>query len=300
PVKPPLFLTAEPGYSLTFHASKAGYPGKRYSDDLSTALSKLEENPFLRNGPIYDVFSPDMKAQFVETTSGDSYASYEPNVYLSVSRSFGSYIRDLFIPSKADISIGRFIERIEDDISDEIAGSIQLRATALNLFGFRGAYPFFKSYESEEISWSTGISAKYIDDKYAEITPLLQNFLVFRGMESEELIIENRLELSFEEISRWNNTMNVDFSWINRVKNGLYLPIVNIDIKNNVYFTHIESISAEFGNDPAKLDFLLGHSSSLNLDDFGRIDGVLKVGVSHKSDVWFLGIQGGVKAKIAF
>ena len=55
-----------------------------------------------------------------------------------------------------------------------------------------------------------------------------------------------------------------------------------------------------FGSVPWELEFLLGHSTLLNLDDLGHVEAVFNLGISYNDDVWFTGVQGGIKLIITF
>ena len=297
-IRPPHSLTLAPGYSLIFRSTSEGYAGLRIDDDLRAVAAAFRQRRYLLTGPVYDLFAPGLSEQFERETARDVAAYYHPSVKLTLTRGFGSYIRDLFIPARVAVEVSRSVRRIEDSVYDTLTATSQLRATAINLFGSLGAYPILPFYESDEFSWSVDVSMDLSD--LGDYTGVMQHFFFFLGSNGIELSVENRFELESKDASSWKESIEAVLLWNTPLSNGISLPIINIDIKKDVYFSHKESLTFEVAGSFAHSEILLGHSSEFFLGDIGSLSALLHIGVTSEENTWFFGAEGGLKARISF
>ena len=293
-------LKIEPYYTLELHRTSGGYTGNEVDDDLNAVAGVLSSQRDLYTVPVYDLFAPGLETIFSDSTTGSLSAEYKPTAGITISRSFGSYLRDLFIPAKLDIELQRSLLREEDSVTDTFSGGITLRATALNLFGSRGAYSRFSFYESDEYSWNTGVSAEFLSSELISYEILIRQLLFFTAGSETELSISNALRIAKADSLSWNGSLEPVFSWITPLPRGITLPLTDIELKKDVYFKHEESLALEFGGPSFLFAFLAGHSSELFLGDMGSARGVLHIGVSFENDTLLLGFEGGLRVKATF
>ena len=291
-------ITVAPEYSLAFSSTTGGYSGYGIADDVTAYFSGFTTRRYLLSGPGYDVFAKEITPRFSEQTADDVAADYVPALSLTLSRNFGSYIRDLFAPSKVSIELNRALRRGQDAVTDEFAATARLRSTALNLFGELGVYPFFDFYSTDEFSWNLGATANYVSMSFEYYSVLLQHYLYFSLLDGEALIIDNRFELDTEDALSWTESLSAAFSWLTPLESGISLPSVNIELKKDVYFRHSESLRFDLAD--FALEFDIGHTSELFLGDIGSISALLHIGVAKEDDVWFFGAEAGVRARISF
>lgn len=291
-------IKIEPRYELNFSNTAGGYDGGSIGDDLGAVWAGLAARNYLVTGPVYDLFSLPLVQGFSAETAGDSFGEYSPTLAVTFSRGFGSYVRDLFVPSTAEVGLSRSLRRLEDEVFDDLAVDAQLRATALNLFGSRGVKPVFSIYSSDEYSWSLRGGVYFSDGGFTHFTTLLQNYLFFEGGGEEQFTIDNRFEISTETDFSWKEALDTAFIWRTPVEKPISLPVLNIVFEKDVYFMHEESLELDLSADSFELR--LGHKSELVLGDTGSISALLHLGTAHEESVWFLGVEGGVKARISF
>jgi hypothetical protein len=260
----------------------------------------LGEERHLYTGPIYDLFAPDLPAVFSESTDQRATAEYMPTVGISVARGYGSYLRDLIIPAKFELELQRELLRVEDLVSDGFGVNVKLRATALNLFGSRGAYPYFSAFEDDEYSWSAGFGANFVSNDTTTYQLLLQQLLFFGSGEKSQLSISNRTEIDWGTETEWNEVLETIFTWNTPLTTGISIPLINIEIEKDVYFKHEESVSLDISGSPINLTLLLSHSSELILGDIGSLTGLLHIGVGYGEEIWLFGLEGGLRAKVTF
>jgi hypothetical protein len=295
---PPPGLLIEPYYHVDFENTAAGYSGNDLSADLSALGEGVMQERHLLTGPIYDLFAPDLQNTFTSSTDGSVSASYTPAAGISVSRGYGSYLRDLIIPAKFEIEFKRSLLRAEDLVTNDLTAGVRLRSTAINLFGSRGAYPFFSFYESDEYSWNSGFTANIASAVTNNYEILLQHLLLFAAGDHTQASISNRTRVIWGEMTAWEETLEAVFSWITAIPNGISLPSINIALKKDVYFKHEESLRLDISGPMTGFGLLLGHSSELFLGDSGSLLGVLHIGVGYGDETWSLGLEGGLRAKV--
>ncbi len=297
---PPPGLQIEPYYRVDFENASTDYIGNNLSADFGALVEGIAEERYLLTGPVYDLFAPGLLTTFDSSTTGSISAKYTPAAGISVSRGYGSYLRDLIIPAKVEIELKRSLLRAEDLVTESLSAGVQLRSTAINLFGSRGAYPVFSLYETDEYSWNTGFTANTASSETTSYEILLQQLLLFSKSDNTQLSISNRMEIGFSDETAWEESLETVFSWITSLPQGITLPLVNIEMKNDVYFKHLESLSLDASGPVPGFGLLLGHSSELFFGGAGSLLGLLHIGVSYRDKTWLLGLEGGIRAKVTF
>ena len=296
---PPPGLKVEPYYSMEFKNTSEGYGGIDLSDDL-LAMSERLEDRYLLTGPVYDLFTPDLFPIFSSSTTGSVSAGYKPAAGITLSRGYGSYLRDLIIPAMLELEFKRELLRAEDLVTDSLVTSIALRTTAINLFGSRGAYPLFSLYQSDEYTWSTAFTMNSPSTGPNSYETLLQQLLIFTADDETHLTVSNRAGVVWGSTVSWEESLEAVFSWIIPLSGGISLPRINIELEKDVYFTHQESLGFDANGPESGFGLVAGHSTELFFGDYGSLLGVLHIGVDYSNNTWLLGIEGGIRAKVTF
>ena len=124
--------------------------------------------------------------------------------------------------------------------------------------------------------------------------------MLFAEDEHTQLSASNRVEIGWNETTTWNDAIGAVFLWITPLPGGISIPLLNIELKKDVYFKHEESVELNIYGSDADFDLLLGHSSEMILSDIGSLLGVLHIGVSFGDETWLFGLEGGLRAKVTF
>jgi len=124
-----------------------------YSDVWNTFLSGVSgQLPLFTYVPFRELFGDEDGKTFTRVTQGMSEAKYETEAGISLNRTSGSRIMDLFLPSTGDFSMERRYNRKGDTTGWENEWRGSLGFSAINLFGQFGRFPLVPFYNTEELS----------------------------------------------------------------------------------------------------------------------------------------------------
>ncbi len=141
-------------YKRSLSLVSAPSSGPRFqaeTDELARILGL--QGYFLAGVPVAEIFT-DNTPVVIPAWASASQATYIPSLNLSLQRSYGSRLIDLFLPSSIDLDIGQELDKT-NDLAQTVA-YIRPRTTvrAVNLFGALGAYPFLTGVKTDEYSLS--------------------------------------------------------------------------------------------------------------------------------------------------
>ena len=278
------------------------------NDDISIFWSNVSAQKYLLSIPFFDIFSSDVNTQFSVGTKDLQRAEYIPSVQLDFSRSFGSSIWDLLLPSAAGFGLTRELLREEDITSNLHTTKLQLRFAAINLFGKRGAYRLASLYETEEISSNLTFFAGTSDLSALETWDLImQNYLAFYGEGDNELSIDNWFSISSDSDINVVDEATIAYTWYNDVERIIRIPLVNIDVENGVYYKNKESLSVSYHQDNEHLNIRARHATTLFVGSYGHIEGSVGFGIDSSSvsgdlntPTWLFGLEAGIQARVTF
>ncbi len=304
----PFQWSITPEYSRMFINSITAETGKSYGYDLALFGRTFSSQSYIYTFfPGQDIFSKKTRELFLKTAADVPRAFFSPSISVTIRRQSGSYLRDLFIPSQANITLTRFLEKEENFIEDTADLTFSFRNSAVNLFGAFGVYPLFIFYQSEEIGLSIELTLSFEDNfVFTGSELILQNYFTFEGKGKNKLVIDNRFGYTWAEKNRISEDISIAYTWQAFPGWTMTLPFLQERQKNPPYFLHTESI--EFGIDseegvnpmPAYLS-IIKHESGLYFPEIGNISAFISLGITGDSnEPVIFGIRGGIEGKISF
>ncbi len=304
----PFTWSITPSYKRQFSYTVPAKPGGSFGEDFDLFFETVPGQSYIYdNAPGEDLFSSEVSDIFESATDTLSNAYYQPEISITYFRNPGSYIRDLFIPSRSKLSFSRSLERVESNVTDTFAWQFSFRNTAINLFGSKGAYPAFSFYETEELTLSSELKAQYKDSTApTDITLIIQNLWVFEGSGEHELILENRFSHTWAEENTATDDLTISYTWQKYPRFRLTLPFFTSRQEQKPFFLHTESLELSFS--PGKTEdfdtaFLttVRHETGLIFPEIGSIKGFASLGLSQENaDLIIFGLQAGIEGHISF
>ncbi len=259
----------------TKHGEESGF-----IEDLSTIPKRLMNSPFIWvSTPYYELWSNELLQDFEKNTVGQLSAEYTPSAAISIDRTPGSRIYDLFAPARFSFAVERSLQRSFDSVTDGHSISGLYRATALNLFGRLGRYPAFRWYRTEEISHS----------------------FIYTGSlnaqeESHEFTIGQFVELNVTQQSvlgvnsSWKQTIGGELPsytltsrvyWTQSRPFAAEVPFESvIDLQEEKRLEHSEELEFSLLDSTAdirSITFTAGHNTVLTLGERGSLNGFARV-----------------------
>ncbi len=266
-------------------------------------------------GPVYHALLSNPPDAYSDGPFGDKTAdllsgSYTPTLKLSLSRSPGSNLRDLFLPYKADLSRAVTWEKSFEEEGKSGKTSIGWSASAFNLFGRLGRYPIFSWYRTEEIASSAQLVI--LDSGETDLSHLFLYDLMFS--ERRSLRSENDLVLSGSDsgsLEKFDDTLRFTLRSRGRELPAFPLPPL-LRSGEAPQLIHDSSLSAGFlidrEEDEKSLTITAGHESSVKLPGKGEINGYIngiyrrQAFASESSSIIYytIGFEAGVGFKLTF
>jgi hypothetical protein len=310
-------LTLVPGYrrQLRVTARETG-PGD-FLEDANIGFQRLaDQGYFFTQAPFAELYAPRTEALFLAATVDLDEAAYTGESFLTLSRSFSSRLRDLWLPSFLELSAGKeFIkEGAESDFVNTY--SLALRANALNLFGEYGAYPLFSYYRTDSYSASLDVAVKVNHaalqegdrEGLREAEILLEHFLTLEGGTGNSLSLDNRFNWQLVEPRVWSNSLGLLYGWTRMPRRAFNLRFLKAETEP--FWSHLESVEYEVRGEEEVLSFhplnlIARHESSLVFPGQGYLKGSVSVGLDQEriedsGSLWRLGFRGGIEGRIEF
>jgi hypothetical protein len=242
------------------------------------------------------------------TVNGVDAAAWEPALSLSIGRRSGSRLSDLFVPSTAELSLARVLEKTADLTENEIQIKSRLATHALNLFGRLGSHPIMPFYRTDE--FSIALSGMISGPGAADLslsTLTLELTADILGFKDQSLTLVNVFSLVAED-ELVTDGLQAMFDWTTRPAGGVRLPYLPAPIALTGHFEHRESLDLDLrlsGSSASHpLTLILGHATSLVYPDRGLIKASLKAGFDVESlsgiRAYRFAIEAGLEAKLSF
>ncbi len=305
-----------PSYGRTASGSYPAPNNRDFADDLSVYGDSLGEIPyFFSSIPFYELIQDRDSFEFAEATEGLPFARYRPELGIQFERSFGSRLRDLYVPSNAALTVDRELLRREDSLTDTRGINLSLESVALNLFGSLGAYPLTQRYESDELSNRAEYSLRHREPDSTTLQRIrLENTTRFFASGDRTLSLDSLLQFEIEEYFRREVAGRARYEW--RIYPDSLFGIRRLDplVERGAFIRNTERITlSERRNEqrPERdlLTIVFGHESKLEIPDRGAVRVYLDLGVGREpfnvedGDVvnqTLLGVQGGIEAVIEY
>jgi hypothetical protein len=310
----PRSWTLTPSYERSFARTLSAPGASSYEDDLGIYGEAFAGQRYLATSvPIAELFQSAADIGFAGRSAGEPFTRYTPRGALSLERGFGSRLRDLVLPSAADLAVERGFTREEEAVTELQRYTGSYTATAVNLFGRVGAYPTFEVYRTDE--FSNSISAT-VDRRFpAEETAVTGEFsslVALFGEQDNEFRLSNTASGTVEEDRR---SLSVEsearYIWQRPAERVFGLERLVDD--RPPYFAHTEQARFLYdepgGEDEERTySITLGHETRLVFPEHGfiRLYADLGFGLQpaviegEEVNVALLGIQGGIEGRIEF
>ena len=302
-------LTLEPEYrrKLELQSGETGEGDFRSDADLA----------FLRLGsqsygwaffPFQELFDPAVETEFTARSRGLAEALYVPEALLTLERPFGSRLRDLFLPSRAELGLAKEYRREAGAVEFRNRWRLSLQSSAVNLFGRAGVRPGFRFYRVDEFGGSLEATVSTRGDRLEGADLGLEQYASFEGEEGRQLTLSHRLRVPSEEEPVTDHA-EARLRWRVVPEGGVRLPLLRREIGRGAYFAHEESLEADLSWRPVAsswhpLRLLARHGTSLVLPEHGSLLAELSLGVDRQAvygESWLsLGVKALLQARLQF
>jgi len=301
-------------YRRRISIQRTGGTSTSFSEDLAfSADSFARQSFFFTHIPVYEIFSfsPDEAFGSTEVTGDIEYSEYLPSISFSLLRRYGSFIRDLFLPSSADISFSRELRREMESWTDSFVTDLSLTASAVNLFGSRGAYPTFSWFQTDEYSGSCTLSHGYpIRGSTEELSFVYQGFMSLT-LEQATITSEHRLDFDITDTSVTSYYGKLEYEHQKPMKNPPELPFIARDIEKRIFLSHNECVEVKWNEEEeASTDVTVygRHETAVvlplfgSLSIFGRIGVKPEIMLSGEEEIttWLAAVKVGIEGNIRY
>jgi hypothetical protein len=285
--------------------------GGRFSAETSSYAALISPQAYLLTGiPFFEIFA-DTSAAILPLWPGSvETGSYSPTATLTFQRSYGSRLRDLFVPSYVELAVGQELTRTADLSQATIFIRPKVVSRAANLFGRLGSLPLVRFFRTDEYSLSMSASIEGVSPGVMSWSELAaEAYAALSGFEGEELtFIETfrREDRSYVTIS---SATQVLYDWSFRPPSGAPLRFLPSDIGKTGYFSHRETAELTLRHQDTgafhPLNIVVGHGTTLVYPEHGSLKASLSIGVDVESltageFAYRLAFRAGLEAKLTF
>jgi hypothetical protein len=304
-------------YRRSLSMTTAPAPGPRFQQETSVLSQTLSQQGYMMQGiPLLEIFT-DNTGVILPAWQNASQASYSPVVTLSVQRSYGSRLTDLFIPSAVDLAVGQELDKTSDLVQTVTYVRPKISTRAVNLFGQLGSVPRLRMVQTDEYSLSVSASVdRTTPALYPQYGPgpLLSQLSV---QAYAALVAADSSQLTLVETLRRDQTTSVVLSndaqalleWRVAPSAGIPLPLLPPDIGATGHFEHRESAEVTVGYQDSTtfhpFTLLLGHATSLVYPGHGSIKASVDFGMDVEDLLaaglaWRFALRASLEAKLTF
>lgn len=304
-----------PAYSRASAFTTVAPDHDGYRDDIAAFWSAFgEQRYFFASPPFYELLGPADDLLFSADTEGLSSARYDPEASLTYQRTFGSTLRDLFVPHRVRTALRRSLVRDADAVTDTVTWQLDLTAAAVNLFGSLGAYQLVTFYQSDEFrnSLDFRVQDRRTDGTWQIDTQILSESAFF-GRRNRSLAIDHAVGISAPEDTRIDVESVIAYRRRTEPDSIFGIEALQPAIERGAYYQHSERLTVtalQFREDRRRneVTVLLGHETSLELPDQGSVRAYFDLGFGWKpfdldavrERMFILGIQAGIEGRIQF
>ena len=307
-----------PSYKREFSYTHNSVQKDGFTEDQMLWFSDFGKQSYFYTGiPFAEFFLESTEDKFVDDSDYLESSIYTPSFELALSRSFGSQVSDLYIPSEVVFDFEKEFKKEEDSYLNTYTWGAEMTARAVNLFGGFGSNPLFDFYKTDEFITRAGFQIQSTDTLEPEDREVsLSNNLYFTGYKNNELALENRLTINYVKEDDRNyiyDDATVSYTWIIQPKNKIYFKYLAEEDDPDAYFMHTESAVYTTApetvyNDRNYWSVLAKHESALIFPEKGNLRALFAVGIEkHRIDytdssdnLYLMGIQAGIYGKVSF
>jgi hypothetical protein len=284
----------DPGWRLSFLYSRRAdttltVPEKGdFAEDTHTLGNALRQQEFFYNSiPFAEIFAPSSRSSFARDTRDLVRGDYSPQAGLRYSRSYGSYIWNLFVPSQAELTVKKTLTRGGEVLSASNAYDISLTNFAINLFGQEGAYPFFSWYRMDEFQFQNSLSLITKEaEKDLDWTATFHQIVNFTGDNEERILFDHTITLmdQNDEYS-YKGTGAIKYVWRSEMRRDFGIGYLEKSRESGSYSEHTEKLELTYTRSQALTAYLVaGHETALALRKGSFIKAEVNLGFGLEKD----------------
>jgi hypothetical protein len=295
-------------YARSLELAGVRAAGDPFTAEASVFFRRLaDQKYFLLGLPLLEILLDDTE-KVLDAWDGIDAAAWEPSLSVSVERRSGSRLIDLFVPSIAELSVTRVLEKRAELSKNEIQIRPRLFTHAINLFGKLGSHPIMPFYRTDEFSIAlSGVVSGPAAADFSLSALTLELSADILGFKDQSLTLVNVFSLASEH-ELVTDGLQTAFDWTTRPAGGVRLPYLPESIAHAGYFEHRESLDLDLrlsgSSTSHPLTLILGHATSLVYPDRGSVKASLKAGFDVESlsgtHAYRFAIEAGLEAKLSF
>ena len=307
-----------PSYTRKFSYTSSSVTGSDFLDDQGLWFSDFsKQSYFYTSVPFYEFFSDSNEEIFREKSDYLADSTYTPVFSLLFTRRFGSDLNDLILPSDLLCSFEKEFSKESDSYLNTYRWGGEYITRAINLFGSYGSHPIFDFYKSDEFITKVGYQVTSVDTLTPEDREMsLSNNLYFTGHKNNELSLENRLRINYDnslDKRYFYDDAYIAYTWLIIPQERIYFRYLSEEDDPEPYLSHTESMLYSTApetsyNDSNYFSVLLTHESALIFPEKGNFRAIFSVGIEkhritdyNTSDsLYLMGIQAGIYGKVMF
>jgi hypothetical protein len=303
-----LSLTTAPGGTTT------PGPWGGFTDQTNELAGILSGQGYLLSAfPFVELFSDNTSIAATNWQSAIQ-GQYSPSLTVSLQRSFGARLLDLFVPSSVDVAFGQDLKKTTDLTQANIYIRPKVSTRAVNLFGQLGAHPIFPHVRTDEYSLSvsgsidggTGLPtvlSTLSAEAYASLTGNNENELTL-----VQTFKRDQTTLPLPATNLTDDTQLL-IDWVVRPEKGIVLPLLPVEIGKEGHFAHRESAEVTFGYTDNgtyhPLTLVFGHATTLVFEGHGTVKASVNLGMDAENlgssgIAWRFAVRAALEAKLTF
>jgi hypothetical protein len=298
-------------YARTLALTAVEPAGERFSAEASSYVALISPQAYLLTGiPFFEIFAETSPAILPLWPASVESGSYSPTATLTFQRTYGSRLRDLFLPSFVELSVGQELMRTADLSQATIFIRPKLVSRAANLFGRLGSLPLIRCFRTDEYSMSVSASLEGASAGAMIWTELAaEAYASLSGFEGQELTLVESFRREERSILTISNATQLLYDWSFYPASGASLKFLPSEIGKTGYFSHRESaeLTVRYQDSGAfhPLNIVVGHGTTLVYPEHGSLKASLSIGMDIESLTagelaYRLAFRAGLEAKLTF
>jgi hypothetical protein len=217
--------------------------GGRFAAEGSSYAELISSQAYLLTGiPFLEVFTDNSAVILPLWPASVETGSYSPTATLTFQRTYGSRVRDLLLPSFAELAVGQELKRTADLSQTAIFIKPKIVTRAANLFGKLGSLPVVPFFRTDEYSMSVSDSLEGAAAGALSWSELAaEAYASLSGFDGEELTLIETFRREQDIALLVSSATQVLYDWRFRPPSGAWPRFLPGWIRETGYLTHRES-----------------------------------------------------------
>ncbi|MDR1317727.1 MAG: hypothetical protein LBK13_12725, partial [Spirochaetales bacterium] len=220
-----------------------------FGSDTRTLTDALQQQKFFYNSmPFAEIFTDSSNLTFAEDTENLVQGEYTPQAALRYSRVYGSLIRDLLLPSQAEVQTKKTITRGGEVLSASNTHEVSLTNFAINLFGQQGAYPVFSWYSMDEFQFQNSVSfVKKEQEKGIDWTGTSHQVIRLTDEEDSQILLDHTITLmNRDDEYSYRGVGSLKYIWTTAMTHDFGIGYLQKSRESGSFYRHTEKIELTY------------------------------------------------------